>query len=149
MGSQEEERLLDKSLLEHGTLNNEILGPYTGDVSVDIHGNPVLRHNTGNWRACTFILGTECCEFMAFTGIGINLVIYLTKILHEGHASAARSITTWQGTCYLTPLLGAVLADAYWGRYWTIAVFSTIYFIGMGALTLSASVSAFKPPSCV
>ncbi|KAL4195994.1 hypothetical protein AMTRI_Chr04g243820 [Amborella trichopoda] len=109
--------------------DNEILGPYTGDVSVDIHGNPVLRHNTGNWRACTFILGTECCEFMAFTGIGINLVIYLTKILHEGHASAARSITTWQGTCYLTPLLGAVLADAYWGRYWTIAVFSTIYFI--------------------
>ncbi|ERN11098.1 hypothetical protein AMTRI_Chr04g243830 [Amborella trichopoda] len=148
MGSQEEERLLDESLLEDGTLKSESLGPYTGDGSVDLHGNRVLRHNTGNWKACPFILGTECCERLAYYGISTNLVTYLTKILHEGNVSAARNVTTWQGTCYLTPLLGALLADAIWGRYRTIAVFSTIYFIGMGTLTLSASVSVFKPPSC-
>lgn len=33
------------------------LSPYAGDGSVDIKGKPVLRHNTGNWRACPFILG--------------------------------------------------------------------------------------------
>ncbi|KAM0952848.1 putative proton-dependent oligopeptide transporter family, PTR2 family proton/oligopeptide symporter [Dioscorea sansibarensis] len=122
---------------------------YTGDGSVDIHGNPVLKHRTGNWRACPFILGNECCERLAYYGIATNLVTYLTKKLHQGNVAAARNVTTWQGTCYLTPLIGAVLADAYWGRYWTIAVFSTIYFIGMGTLTLSASVPAFKPSSCV
>jgi solute carrier family 15 (peptide/histidine transporter), member 3/4 len=53
----------------------------------------------------------------------------MTKKLHDGNASAASNVTTWQGTCYLTPLIGAILADAYWGRYWTIATFSTIYFI--------------------
>lgn len=73
--------------------------------------------------------GNECCERLAYYGISTNLVSYLTKKLHEGNAEAARNVTTWQGTCYLTPLIGAVLADAYWGRYWTIAVFSTIYFI--------------------
>ena len=74
-------------------------------------------------------IGTEGCERLAYCGIATNLVTYLTNKLHEGNVSAATSVTTWQGTCYLTPLIGAVLADAYWGRYWTIAAFSTIYFI--------------------
>ncbi|KAL6577472.1 hypothetical protein OROMI_009800 [Orobanche minor] len=104
-------------------------GLYTGDGSVDSKGNSVLKSNTGNWRACPFILGTECCERLAYYGIATNLVSYLTKKLHEGNVPAARNVTTWQGTCYLTPLIGAVLADAYWGRYWTIAAFSTLYFI--------------------
>ncbi|XP_058079792.1 protein NRT1/ PTR FAMILY 8.3-like isoform X2 [Magnolia sinica] len=145
MGSQEEERLL----VEDGSSENGTVGPYTGDGSVDLKGNPVLRHNTGNWRACPFILGTECCERLAYYGIATNLVTYLTNTLHEGNVSAARNVTTWSGTCYLMPLLGAVLADAYWGRYWTIAIFSTIYFIGMCMLTLSASIPALKPPSCM
>ncbi|OIW09313.1 hypothetical protein TanjilG_01284 [Lupinus angustifolius] len=29
---------------------------YTGDGSVDFKGNPVVSNNTGNWRACSFIL---------------------------------------------------------------------------------------------
>lgn len=121
---------------------------YTGDGSVDIHGRPSVRQNTGNWRACSFVLGTECCERLAYYGININLVTYLITKLHEGNAAAAENVNNWSGTCYLTPLLGAVLADAYWGRYWTIAVFCTIYFIGMATLTISASVSALQPPSC-
>ncbi|ESQ33107.1 hypothetical protein EUTSA_v10004088mg [Eutrema salsugineum] len=56
---------------------------------------------------------------------------------------------TWQGTCYITPLIGALIADAYWGRYWTIACFSAIYFTGMVALTLSASVPGLKPAECI
>ncbi|KAA8532388.1 hypothetical protein F0562_032357 [Nyssa sinensis] len=144
MGAQEERLLLDEGLIQ-----NESSGLYTGDGSVDIKGKPVLKSKTGNWRACPFILGTECCERLAYYGIAINLVTYLTKILHEGNVSAARNVTTWQGTCYLTPLIGAVFSDAYWGRYWTIAAFSTIYFIGMCTLSLSASVPAFKPAECV
>ncbi|XP_062172550.1 protein NRT1/ PTR FAMILY 8.3-like [Alnus glutinosa] len=145
MGSQEDER----SLLEVGLLQNESSSQYTGDGSVDFNGKPVLKQNTGNWRACPFILGTEGCERLAYYGIATNLVTYLTNKLHEGNVSAARNVTTWQGTCYLTPLIGAVIADSYWGRYWTIAAFSTIYFIGMCTLTLSASVPALKPTECV
>ncbi|XP_043695862.1 protein NRT1/ PTR FAMILY 8.3-like [Telopea speciosissima] len=143
MGSQLEERFH----LEEGFLENQNRGLYTGDGSVDINGNRILKTNTGNWKACPFILGTECSERLAYYGIAKNLVTYLTHKLHEGNVSAARNVNTWQGTCYITPLIGAFLADAYWGRYWTVAVFSTIYFIGMSTLTLSASV--FKPPDCV
>ncbi|KAJ3672843.1 hypothetical protein LUZ60_006217 [Juncus effusus] len=125
-----------------------INGEFTGDGSVDVKGDPVKKAGTGNWKACPFILGNECCERLAYYGIATNLVTYLTRKLHQGNAAAARSVTTWAGTCYIMPLVGAILADSYWGRYWTIAIFSIIYFIGMGTLTLSASVPAFKPPEC-
>ncbi|XP_028242387.1 protein NRT1/ PTR FAMILY 8.3-like [Glycine soja] len=78
-----------------------------------------------------------------------NLVTYLTNRSHEGNVSSARNISIWLGTSYLTPLIGAVLADGYWGRYWTIAVFSAVYFIGMCTLTLSASLPALKPSECL
>ncbi|XP_076922511.1 protein NRT1/ PTR FAMILY 8.3-like [Bidens hawaiensis] len=145
MGTHEQEQVL---LLEDALIENES-SLYTGDGSVDIKGQPVLKSNTGTWKACPFILGNECCERLAYYGIATNLVSYLTKKLHQGNAAAAATVTTWQGTCYLTPLIGALLADAYWGRYWTIAVFSVIYFIGMGTLTLSASVPFLKPVECI
>ncbi|XP_010228915.1 protein NRT1/ PTR FAMILY 8.3 isoform X2 [Brachypodium distachyon] len=125
------------------------LDEYTGDGSVHFRGHPILKHNTGNWRACSLILGTEVCERLAYYGISKSLVTYLSTRLHQGNVSAARNFTTWQGTCYLTPLIGATLADSYWGKYRTIAVFSTIYFLGMAALTLSASVPSLQPPQCI
>ncbi|CAK8578264.1 unnamed protein product [Lathyrus sativus] len=139
----------DITELEQGFLQDERSKQHTGDGSVDFRWKPAIKHNTGNWRACPFILGNECCERLAFFGIATNLVTYLTTKLHEGNAAAARNVSIWQGTCYLTPLIGAVLADGYWGRYWTIAVFSMIYFVGMCILTVSASVPSLKPAECL
>ncbi|KAK4418964.1 protein NRT1/ PTR FAMILY 8.1 [Sesamum alatum] len=65
--------------------------------------------------------------------------------MNESNVVAVNNVTNWSGTCYVTPLLGAFLADAYLGRYWTIATFSTIYVFGMTILTLSAAVHGLKP----
>ncbi|KAJ6979926.1 hypothetical protein NC653_027919 [Populus alba x Populus x berolinensis] len=128
---------------------NENNGLYTGDGSVNINGTAVLKQKTGNWTACSFILGNECCERLAYYGIATNLVTYLTGKLHEGNVSAAKNVNIWAGTCYFTPLIGATLADSYWGRYWTIFAFSTIYFIGLCTLTLSATIPVLKPAECI
>nr|ADQ43189.1 oligopeptide transport protein [Schrenkiella parvula] len=145
MGSIDEERsLLD---FEESLLQEEVK-LYAEDGSVDINGNPPLKQKTGNWKACPFIFN-ECCERLAYYGIAKNLITYFTNELHETNVSAARHVMTWQGTCYVTPLIGALIADAYWGRYWTIACFSAIYFCGMVALTLSASVPGLKPEECI
>ncbi|KAJ4780888.1 Protein NRT1/ PTR FAMILY 8.5 [Rhynchospora pubera] len=120
--------------------HEEFRKDYTGDGSVNLKGLPILKHETGNWRACYFILGTECCEKLALYGIAKNLVSYLTRQLHERNVVAARNVLTWQGTCYFTPLLGALVADSYLGKFWTIAAFSTLYFIGLVMLTISALV---------
>ncbi|XP_062201007.1 protein NRT1/ PTR FAMILY 8.3-like [Phragmites australis] len=115
--------------------------PYTSDGTVDINKQPALKRSTGNWRACFLILGAEFTECVAFFAISKNLVSYLTGLLHESNADAARSVSAWIGSCFFTPLIGAFLADTYWGRYWTIVIFLSVYAVGM----LTLSVSAFLP----
>ncbi|KAI5068237.1 hypothetical protein GOP47_0016582 [Adiantum capillus-veneris] len=119
---------------------------FAQDGSVNIKGQPVLKSKTGNWKACPFILGNETSERLAYYGINTNLVTFLTKKLNQSNARASVNVTNWSGTCYITPLIGAFLADAYLGRYWTIAVFSAIYFVGMVLLTLTTAVPSLVPP---
>ncbi|KAH9785227.1 protein nrt1/ ptr family 5.2 [Citrus sinensis] len=121
---------------------------YTQDGTVDLKGKPVLRSNTGRWKACSFIVGYEVFERMAYYGIASNLVLYLTNKLREGTVKSANNVTNWVGTVWMTPILGAYIADAFLGRYWTFVLASAIYFSGMSLLTLAVSVPALKPPSC-
>ncbi|XWS76212.1 hypothetical protein CRYUN_Cryun01aG0156400 [Craigia yunnanensis] len=121
---------------------------YTEDGSVDLKGKPVLRSNTGRWKACSFIVGYEVFERMAYYGIASNLVLYLTKKLHEGTVKSANNVNNWVGTVWMTPILGAYIADAHLGRYWTFVIASAIYLMGMSLLTLAVSVPALRPPSC-
>lgn len=79
----------------------------------------------------SFLIGNECCERLAYYGMSTNLVNFLQIRLNQGNVTASNNVTNWSGTCYITPLIGAFLADAYLGRYWTIAGFSIIYvFVG-------------------
>ncbi|KAL2509883.1 Protein NRT1/PTR FAMILY 8.1 [Forsythia ovata] len=121
---------------------------YTNDGTVDIHKNPADKTKTGNWKACRFILGNECSERLAYYGMSTNLVNYLKLRLGQSNVTASNNVTNWSGTCYITPLIGAFLADSYFGRYWTIASFVIIYVMGMTLLTLSASVHGLKPEEC-
>ncbi|KAI8319893.1 PTR2-domain-containing protein [Martensiomyces pterosporus] len=44
----------------------------------------------------------------------------------------------FQFWCYITPILGAIIADQWWGKFKTILVFSFIYMIGDLILTLTS-----------
>ncbi|KAK7336897.1 hypothetical protein VNO77_17448 [Canavalia gladiata] len=121
---------------------------YTQDGTVDLKGRPVLRSNTGRWRACSFIVGYEMIERMAYYGIASNLVLYLTKKLHEGTVKSSNHVTNWVGTVWIMPAAGAYIADAYLGRYWTFLISSAIYLLGMCLLTLAVSLPALRPPQC-
>ncbi|KAE9591140.1 hypothetical protein Lal_00039872 [Lupinus albus] len=118
---------------------------FTKDGTVDYHGNPANKKETGTWRACPFILGNECSERLAYYGMSTNLVLYFKNRLNQHSATASKNVSDWSGTCYITPLIGAFVADSYLGRFWTIALFSIIYVIGMTLLTLSASIPGMKP----
>ncbi|KAJ6430241.1 hypothetical protein OIU84_021616 [Salix udensis] len=107
---------------------------------------------------------------MAYYGISSNLVVYLTKKLHEGTVRSSNNVTNWVGTIWMTPILGAYVADAHLGRYWTFLAASVIYllclvdtvcvsrnhfishhqpcYLGMSLLTLSVSLPALRPPPC-
>ncbi|RZC60825.1 hypothetical protein C5167_022574 [Papaver somniferum] len=120
---------------------------YTQDGTVDLKDRPILRSKGGRWKACSFIVGYELLERMAYFGVLANLVVYLTTRLHEGTVESSNNVTNWIGTTWMTPI-GAYIADTYLGRYWTFVVSSAIYFLGMCLLTLSVSLPALKPPLC-
>uniref|UniRef100_A0A0E0LFF2 Uncharacterized protein n=1 Tax=Oryza punctata TaxID=4537 RepID=A0A0E0LFF2_ORYPU len=122
-------------------LQPEVEEAYTTDGSLGVDGNPALKHRTGGWRACRPILGTEFCYCLAYYGITFNLVTYLTAELHQSNVAAANNVSTWQATCFLTPLVGAIVADSYWGRYRTMVVSCCIGVAGM----LMAALSALLP----
>ncbi|XP_059653258.1 protein NRT1/ PTR FAMILY 5.2-like [Cornus florida] len=121
---------------------------YTKDGTVDLKGNPVLRSKRGGWKACPFIVAYEVFERMCYHSISANLILYLTKKLHQGTLTAANNVTNWIGTVWLTPIVGAYVADAHLGRYWTFMIASAIYLLGMCLLTLAVSVPGLKPPPC-
>ncbi|KAJ0978415.1 hypothetical protein J5N97_013889 [Dioscorea zingiberensis] len=118
---------------------------FTQDGSVDLHGRPVLASQTGRWRACAFLVGYEAFERMAFYGVASNLVVYLTTQLHEDTVSSVRSVNNWSGSVWITPILGAYIADTYFGRFWTFTISSLIYVMGMVLLTMAVSLKTLRP----
>ncbi|KAK3417243.1 hypothetical protein EUGRSUZ_H02979 [Eucalyptus grandis] len=111
------------SLVEEG------VDDYTQDGTVDIRGNPVRRLKHGGWTACSFVVVYEVFERMAYHGISSNLVLYMTKKLHQGTVKSANNVTNWVGMVWIMPVLGAYLADAHLGRYWTFVIASAIYLM--------------------
>ncbi|CAA7040932.1 unnamed protein product [Microthlaspi erraticum] len=126
----------------------EVGDDYTKDGTVDLRGNPVRRSQRGRWKACSFVVVYEAFERMAYYGISSNLVIFMTTKLHQGTVESSNNVTNWVGTSWLTPILGAYVADAHLGRYITFVISSVIYLLGMATLTLSVSLPNLKPPKC-
>ncbi|XVE91417.1 hypothetical protein REPUB_Repub01dG0007700 [Reevesia pubescens] len=81
-------------------------------------------------------------------GFSKNMVNYLIDQLHMPLTKAANTVTNFNGTSSLTPLLGAFLADSYAGKFWTITIATAIYLLGMIILTLSAALPQLRPPPC-
>lgn len=68
-------------------------------------------------------------ERFAFYGVSANLLNYMTTQLHKDVVSSITSVNNWSGLSWITPLLGAYLADSYMGRFWTITLSLLIYAI--------------------
>lgn len=73
-----------------------------------------------------FLSANQALATFAFFGVGVNLVLFLTRVMEQGNADAANTVSKWTGTVYLCSLLGAFLSDSYWGRYLTCMIFQLI-----------------------
>ncbi|KAH6824815.1 Major facilitator superfamily protein [Perilla frutescens var. hirtella] len=115
------------------------------DSSVDYKGRVPLRASTGAWKASLFIIATEFSERLSYFGLAANMIMYLTKVLHQDLKTAAKSVNCWSGVTTIMPLLGGFLADAYLGRFSTVVASSLIYIMGLLLLTMSRVVPGLKP----
>ena len=87
-------------------------------------------------RQIWFLAWNEAAERFSYYGMSSILVLHMVRHLGlaENRAVAAKSL--FNAAVYLTPLLGALLADAFWGRYRTILWLSLGYVAGHAVLAL-------------
>ena len=71
----------------------------------------------------------EVFERMAYYGISSNLIIYMTEKLHQGTITSANNVTNRVGVIWMTPILGAYVADAHLGSYCTLLIGSSLYLV--------------------
>lgn len=99
------------------------------------------------WSAF-FITIVELCERFAFYGLSGPFQNYISNKYHDPsglpgalgleQARATALTNFFQAWCYITPTIGAVVADQYLGKYLTIVYFSLIYMVGILVLFLTS-----------
>ncbi|XP_009598694.1 protein NRT1/ PTR FAMILY 6.1 [Nicotiana tomentosiformis] len=121
-------------------------GGVGGATPVNIHGKPIRdMSKTGGWIAALFIFGNEMAERMAYFGLSVNMVAFMFYVMHRPFSSSANAVNNFLGISQASSVLGGFIADAYLGRYWTIAIFTTIYLAGLTGITLLATMKVFVP----
>jgi proton-dependent oligopeptide transporter, POT family len=83
-----------------------------------------------------FIISNEFAERFCFYGINAILSIYMTKFLHAGEAIATVAHSFFKVGAYAFPIVGAIFADAIWGKFRTIMTFSIVYSLGCVVLAV-------------
>ncbi|XP_020594619.1 putative protein NRT1/ PTR FAMILY 2.14, partial [Phalaenopsis equestris] len=106
------------------------------------------KRQPGGWKSIPFIIGNETFERMASYGITANFTVYLLKKFHIAPVKAASMSNIFLGTVNFAPLIGAFIADAYCGRFRTLAYGSISSLLGMVVLTLTAAIPQLRPPNC-
>ncbi|XP_010498968.1 PREDICTED: protein NRT1/ PTR FAMILY 2.12-like [Camelina sativa] len=102
----------------------------------------------GGWRAITFILGNETLEKLGSIGVSANFTLYLRNVFHMELVEASNVYYLWMGLTNFAPLLGALISDAYIGRFKTIAYASFFALLGLMTVTLTACLPQLHPPPC-
>jgi proton-dependent oligopeptide transporter, POT family len=89
-----------------------------------------------------YIISNEAAERFSFYGMKAALAIFLANYLgvlggnNLSEASATAYVSWFNSAVYLTPLLGAIIADAFFGKYSTIVSLSIVYCLGHLCLAL-------------
>jgi hypothetical protein len=95
-------------------LGNETAG---GHRLYHMHPRPCFKSGTrASTRSPLRISTCNLAERLAYYGMQTNLSLYAKQYLGYPAAIATSKLQAWKATVYVTPLLGAFLADAYMGR---------------------------------
>jgi POT family proton-dependent oligopeptide transporter len=92
-----------------------------------------------------FIVGNEAAERFSYYGMNSILVIFMTSYLvnaqgqadHMSDAQAEQWYHTFVSAVYFLPIIGAILADAVFGKYRVIFWLSIVYCFGHFVLAMN------------
>ncbi|TKY50550.1 NRT1/ PTR FAMILY 7.1 [Spatholobus suberectus] len=107
-----------------------------------------VEKKTGGTKVASLLLVNQALATLAFFGVGVNLVLFLTRVLGQDNVNAANNVSKWIGTVYMFSLIGAFLSDSYWGRYLTCTIFQLIFVLGLALSSLSSWRFLINPAGC-
>ncbi|KAI8972468.1 POT family-domain-containing protein [Pilobolus umbonatus] len=105
-------------------------------------------------RPAFLVILIEFCERFTYYGLtgpfqnyiqNANPPSYPAELpgaMGKGQQTATALTTFFQFWCYVTPIISAIIADQYWGKYKTILIFSGVYMVGLIILTATAAPAA-------
>ncbi|XP_010129262.1 PREDICTED: solute carrier family 15 member 1 [Buceros rhinoceros silvestris] len=85
-----------------------------------------------------FIVINEFCERFSYYGMRAVLVLYFKYFLQWDDNLSTAIYHTFVALCYLTPILGALIADSWLGKFLTIISLSTVYTVGQAVMAVSS-----------
>ncbi|XP_010602876.1 solute carrier family 15 member 1 isoform X1 [Fukomys damarensis] len=106
---------------------------------------PLLAGGMSKSRTCFgyplsifFIVVNEFCERFSYYGMRALLVLYFRNFIGWDDDLSTAIYHTFVALCYLTPILGALIADSWLGKFKTIIWLSIVYTIGQGVISISS-----------
>ncbi|KAF2457351.1 putative MFS peptide transporter [Lineolata rhizophorae] len=115
----------------------------------------LLRRVPDNLPWSAFLIAVvELCERFAYYGLSGPFQNYIANERHDKNglpgaiglrqANATAYTSFFQFWCYVTPIIGALIADQYWGRLKTIVIFSLVYMSGILILFITSLPAAIE-----
>ncbi|XP_052378680.1 solute carrier family 15 member 2-like isoform X2 [Oncorhynchus keta] len=84
-----------------------------------------------NYPVCiSFIVVNEFCERFSYYGMKAVLTLYFINYLHWNQNLSTAVYHAFSSLCYFTPILGALIADSWLGKFKTIVYLSVVYVLG-------------------
>ncbi|MEO6871868.1 MAG: POT family MFS transporter [Chthoniobacterales bacterium] len=92
-----------------------------------------------------YIIGNEAAERFSFYGMRSILIVFMTQYLitssgaadHMGEAESRQYFALFVAAVYFLPIFGAILAEGFIGKYYTILYLSIVYCFGHFALAIN------------
>lgn len=111
---------------------------------------PLLKDSStkGGMKPILLILGNGTLEKIGSYGLLPNMTLYLTNLYHLEMITVSNIVTIWLAAMNITPVIGAVLSDGYFGRYNTMGFGCIVSVLGVFLLWLTTVVPGLRPPTC-
>ncbi|CAG8564844.1 7002_t:CDS:2 [Ambispora leptoticha] len=150
--------------------NDEEKNPIELEIIENEEDNVPLLQSTDNETSCTdlktlrripddippatwYIVLCELCERFTYYGVSGPFQNYIqfpapkspgeqSGAIGKGQRTATALSLFFSSFSYVTPIVGAIIADQYLGKYKTILYFSVIYITGLSILTITATPAA-------
>lgn len=95
-------------------------------------------------KGIPYIVANEAAERFSYYGMKAILVVFMTQYLRDrsgelavlDETEAKAYFHVFSSAVYAFPLLGAIVSDAFWGKYRTILVLSLVYCAGHLSLAM-------------